>query len=227
MKDVSFLKGQKIAHRGIYDNTRIYENTLASYKRALKYNYIIELDLRLLADGTIICFHDDSATRMFHLDDKIEKLTFDELSYMAKYKIPTFEDVLDLVKGSVPLLIELKTKTRKYLLENKVSELLDNYDGVVAIQSFNIRTLKWFYKNRPNIVIGYLVGKRNYKRESFFKKYDFLNINVNLFSDKRVRKIREDKLVLGYSIKSSEEYDKKASIYDSLICDNLLEIDKL
>ena len=43
LKDLSFLKSEKIAHRGIFDNKRIYENTISAYDRALKYKYIIHI----------------------------------------------------------------------------------------------------------------------------------------------------------------------------------------
>ena len=58
MKNMDFLKDINIAHRGIYDNERIFENTLPAFKRAIKYGYTIQLDVRLLDCGTIIVFHD-------------------------------------------------------------------------------------------------------------------------------------------------------------------------
>lgn len=225
MKDLSFLKREKIALKGVYDNERIFENTISAFNRAIKNRYAIELDLRLLSDGTIVCFNDANLKRLLHVDEKIEKLTYDELCYMARFQIPKFEAVLDIVRGSVPLLIELKTVSRKYLLENKVSEILENYDGLFTIQSFYIRTIKWFYKNKKDFIIGYIVGKHNYKKEHLFKKYDFLVINAFLYSDKRIRKIREEKIVLGCNIANKQDYNLKKNVFDNLLLDNILEID--
>ena len=144
---------------------------------------------------------------------------------MAKYEIPTFESVLNLIDGKLPILIETKSKTKRCIMESKMAELLDKYNGLFAIMSFNLKSLKWFNKNRKDIVIGYMIGKKNCKSEPiFFKKYDFLNVNIKLFDDKRVRKMREDKKVLGYRVKSKEMYDLKKDVYDNLSCDNLLEI---
>ena len=225
MKNLTFLKERKIAHRGIYDNVRIYENTMSSYTRALKYNYMIEMDIRLLSDGTIICFHDETPDRLLHVDGVIDKLTYDELSYMSKYQIPKFEDVLKIIDGKVPILIEVRSEYKKGKFEAKLAQILDQYNGLFAIQSFNIKTLKWFYKNRPDYIIGHLVCKKNFRKDYFFKKYDFLDINILLYSDKRIRKMREDKLVLGEKICNMEEYLAKKDAYDNLVYDNLLEID--
>ena len=225
-KNLDFLIDRPIAHRGIFDNKRIYENTISAFERAIKLNYVIELDVRMLACGTVIVFHDDDMERLLHVEGSIDKLTYDELTYMAKYKIPTFEEVLKLVNGQVPLLIETKSITKRCALENKVNQYLKEYKGLYAIQSFNLRSIKWFYKNRKDVAIGYLMGKRNYKSEPiFFRKYDFLSVSVKLFADKRVRKMREDKVVLGWGIKTKEQFDLKKDVYDNLVFDNLLEID--
>lgn len=227
-KDFKFLIDRPIAHRGIFDNKRIYENTISAFERAIKQNYVIELDVRMLSDGTLIVFHDDDMERMLHVEGLIDKLTYEELTYMAKYQIPTLEEVLQLVNGQVPLLIETKSITKRFALEIKLNEYLKKYNGLYAIQSFNLKSIKWFYKYRKDIAIGYLMGKKNYKSEPiFFRKYDFLSVNVSLFADKRVRKIREDKVVLGYGIKTKELFEKKKDVYDNLICDNLLEIDNV
>lgn len=225
MKDLEFLKTKKVAHRGIYDNERIFENTLPAFQRAVKYNYTIELDVRLLIDGTVIVFHDKNLDRLLSVDQKTDKITYDELSYISKFHIPTLEEVLELVNGAVPIIIEFKTETRKHLLEMKLVEILDNYKGEFAIQSFDIRTLKWFYKHRENYVIGYVIGKHNRNTEYFFKKYDYINLNVFIFDDKKVRKYRETRVVLGYTIDNRDDYLDKVEVYDNLMLDNILEID--
>lgn len=225
MKELHFLKTRLIAHRGIYDNKRIYENTISAIQRAIKHQYIIEFDVRLLSDGTCVVFHDQNMERLLHVEGNIERITYDELCYIAKYQVPTLEEVLDLVAGSVPILIDLKTVTSKRLLEKKVAIILDEYKGNFAVQSFHIRTLKWFYKNRPNYITGYLINRKNLTKNYFFKKYDFVNINIKLLSDRRVKKLKEDKMVIGYTINTKEEYALKQNIYDNLVCNNILEID--
>ena len=54
----NFLKTNLISHRGIHDNIKVYENTLESFKLAIKKKYTIELDIHLTKDNQIIVFHD-------------------------------------------------------------------------------------------------------------------------------------------------------------------------
>ena len=51
MKNLNFLKSNLIAHRGLH-NKSIPENSIEAFKNAIKYNYIIELDVHLLKDNT-------------------------------------------------------------------------------------------------------------------------------------------------------------------------------
>ena len=97
MKDLNFLKRNLIAYHGIYDNERIFENTLQSYARANKYGYLIQLDIKMMSCGTLICFHDDNLKRMLHVDQNILDISYDELSYISKYQIPTLNEVLDFI----------------------------------------------------------------------------------------------------------------------------------
>ncbi len=226
LKDLSFLKSEKIAHRGIFDNKRIYENTISSYDRALKHKYIIHIDALMLKDETIICFHDLDAKRLLHVEESVENMTYDELMYIAKYQIPTLEDALKAVDGKVPLIIEVRNKKKRHLFEQKLSEILDNYNGLFAVQSFYLSVLKWFYKNRKNYVTGYLVCKKNSRKDYFFKKYDYLSINVLLYSDARIKRIRGNKMVIGYKILNKKEYQSTKLLYDNFEFDNILEIDK-
>lgn len=227
LKDLNFLKSKLIAHRGIYDNEKMYENTLSAILKAMSLGYIVEFDIRMLADGEIVLFHDKDMMRLLNVEGCIENLTYEELAYIAKYDVPKLKDILEFVKGEVPLLIELKSITKRGLFESKVAELLDKYNGPFAIQSFNIKTLKWFNKYRENYIIGYLIGKSNYKKEYFFKKYDFINCDISLYSDNKVKRLRADKVVIGYTVDNKETLESKRFLYDNLTCNNLLEIDDI
>lgn len=224
MKDLNFLKNNIISHLGIYDNERLFENTLQSFARANKFGYIIELDIKMLSCGTIICFHDDNLKRLLHVDQDLFKISYDELTYMAKYQIPTLDSVLDYIKGSVPLIINADGKVNKYILEKKLIETLSKYNGNFAIVTDDIKRIKWFYKNKPEFIVGYTINDSNIRKPVLFKKFDFLNVDVNLFKDKEIRKIRENKIVIGHLINTKEQVKLKRDVYDNLILDNILEI---
>lgn len=224
MKDITFLKENLICRRGVYDNKRIYENTIAAYNRAVKHKYLIELDVRMLNDGTLICFHDEDMVRLLHVEGNIEKLNYEELSFLAKYQIPTLEDALNAINGAVPILIQIKTKSKKNNVELALVKLLDKYNGKFAIESFDPKGLKWFYKNKPDYVTGYMVGWKNFRRELIFKRYDFMNIKIDSYNPTKIKRYKEKKLVIGWRITTKEEFEINKTIYDNLVCDNILEI---
>ena len=107
MRDIKFLKQSLIAHRGIH-NQNVKENTLLSFERAIKKNMIIEFDIQLTKDHKIIVFHDKSLKRMMGINKQINNLTYQEIQELSTYHIPLLTEVLNLVKGKVPLLIEIK-----------------------------------------------------------------------------------------------------------------------
>ena len=145
-----------IAHRGIHDNIKIYENTIEAFKLAIEKNYIIEIDIHKTVDNKIVVFHDYNTQRLFDVNLKIENTTYKELKKLKKFHIPTLEEVLKIVDGKVPLLIELKQPNKVGELEKITMKILNKYKGQFAIQSFNPKTIYWFKKNYPNILRGQL-----------------------------------------------------------------------
>lgn len=223
MKDLNFLKSNLIAYHGVYDKERIFENTLQSIARANKFNYIIELDVKMTSCGTLICFHDDNLERMLHVDQNLLDISYDELSYIAKYQIPTLNEVLELVRGSVPLIFNIDTKVRGNILEKNLANVLDDYQGEFAVVSSNKKVLKWFYKNRKDYVSGIWIDSSNHLKSLLFKKCDFFIMDTSLYSDKYVRKLRENRFIIGSIIKTCEEFNLKRNVYDNLVVDNILE----
>ena len=111
MKNINFLRENLIAHRGLHSDTTI-ENTISAFIKAMEKNYIIELDVHILKDDTIVVYHDFDLKRLTSVNKIIEKLTYPQLSKIRiknKYQIPTLTQVINIIKGKVPLLIEVKT----------------------------------------------------------------------------------------------------------------------
>ena len=100
--------GQIYAHRGVFDNESIPENSLAAFQEAIRLGVGIEFDIHRTADGEVVVFHDATLTRMCGDPRKITDLTLKELQTMSLLntaeKIPTLNEVLDLVRDQVPLL---------------------------------------------------------------------------------------------------------------------------
>ena len=230
-KNLDFLKNEIIAHRGVFDNKKVPENSIKAFKDAISKKYIIELDVHLTKDGKVVVFHDDTLKRMTNKNGNIKDYTFEELRktklLSTNYTIPSFEEVLDLVNGKVPLLIELKYDVKKHKLEKKMIEILDDYKGEYAIQSFNPSIVRYFKVHRANIIRGLLVSS---KRENFLEKVsnsmifipyckpDFLSVEKVLYNNSKVRKFKNKKLVLAWTIKSKKDVKKYKDCFDNLIC---------
>ena len=140
-KDLDFLKGIYIAHRGLYHNEKgIPENSIRAFKEAVKRNIPVELDVHLLKDGNIVVFHDDNLSRMTGYNKMIKDCTYEEISGLrlldTNEKIPLFEEVLQVINGKVLIDIELKYDTERGKLETKLCSILDNYEG-----KFNMRKI--------------------------------------------------------------------------------------
>ena len=149
------------AHRGLFDNKKIPENSMGAFARAVERGVGIELDLHLTKDGEVVVFHDATLTRMCGKEVALSSLTYEELKKErllgTDYGIPRFADVLRLVDGKVPLLVELKGENGEDALCWRVAPMLDSYGGEYSVESFNPLLLRWFAKHRPDVVRGQLV----------------------------------------------------------------------
>ena len=124
-------------------------------------------------------FHDYDLSRMTGVNKKLYSLSANELKTLSlantDQNIPTFEEVLALVNGAVPLLVELKGETIDASLCPKVAGLLKAYKGDYCIESFNPLLLKEMRKYLPNAYYGQLYT--NVCRDK--QKYSALNISLS------------------------------------------------
>lgn len=136
-----------IAHRALHDVTQGRpENSRAAITAAIAAGYAIEIDLQLSRDGVPMVFHDETLERLTPRDGWLSDLSAADLASIplkgGDEGIPTLSDVLTLVAGRVPLLIELKDQTLRMAetdgrLEQATAALLAPYQGPVAVMSFN------------------------------------------------------------------------------------------
>lgn len=155
------------AHRGFHLNYP--ENTLKSFTRALEQNFAIELDVRFLKCGTIVCFHDMYMKRLLSVPGRISKRTFSEIKNYkvlgTKCKVPKLKDVLNMVNGRVSVLIEIKGIMGKEY-QSELQKLLLNYEGKVFFHTTN--------------VVTYFRAKKVWKENVFFvfnpfrKRFEFV-----------------------------------------------------
>ena len=153
-----------IAHRGLHDlSAGVPENSTKAFLCAIEKGFAIELDVSVTADGRVVVFHDRTLKRVCGDDRRVEDLSYHEISGLYLFdtgcKIPTLKEVLALVNGRVPLLIELKSqvKTNRRLCEAVSRELL-HYRGEYCVQSFYPPALYWFRRHRPEVLRGQLAS---------------------------------------------------------------------
>lgn len=163
-----------IAHRGLHSGTEIPENSLSSFQACIDKKLPIELDVHILTDGTALVFHDDSFERMTGYEREMYMASYDDVKSLrligSDEHIPTLEQVLTLVNGQVPLVIELKCLKHDGRLEHQVNNLLQEYDGPYCIQSFNPYTLLWFKRYAPNVTRGLISGSLEKSSISLWQK---------------------------------------------------------
>jgi glycerophosphoryl diester phosphodiesterase len=187
-RELDWLLIRPIAHRGFYDNTPAYpENSLAAFERAVKSGYPIDLDVRLLKDSEVVVFHDRSLERMTKNKKMIKDCDSDQIQQIrlleSQQTIPLFSDVLDLVAGQVPLIIEVKNEDyRVGPLEKALWQRLSSYKGNYAIVSFNPLALKWFRKNAPQVIRGQLSSDFYGVDFPLFAKFLLRNLFLNFVS---------------------------------------------
>lgn len=165
----AFRKKKYFAHRGLYDNEgSCPENSLAAFQKAVDHGYGMEMDVQLSKDGIPVVFHDFKLARVARdennqpVEGKVCDYTLAQLQSFhllnSTEKIPTFASFLALLHGQQPVIVELKIENsdRELAVCPKADALLQDYQGLYCIESFNPRGVKWYRQHRPDVMRGQL-----------------------------------------------------------------------
>lgn len=156
------LLGVELAHRGLHENPTLPENSLGAFQAAVDAGFGIELDVQLSSDGIPVVFHDQTLDRVCGISGSTRDYPFEKLAATPLFGqpgtgIPSFADVLAVVGGRVPLLVEIKGEDPDFRSTcAKAAALLDAYDGEYWVESFNPLAIAWFRKHRPAVLRGQL-----------------------------------------------------------------------
>lgn len=167
--DVTSLMGYHYAHRGLHDNSGdAPENSLSAFKKAIESGYGIEFDVQLTKDQIPVVFHDESLKRVCGVDKNVRDLTYKELQSLTLFdtseKIPTLKEVLALINGQVPLIIEIKAYAAPFTVCKYADALISSYNGVYCVESFHPLALRWYKIHHPEVIRGQLSS--NFKEEN-------------------------------------------------------------
>jgi glycerophosphoryl diester phosphodiesterase len=170
-KNIDEYVNVKYAHRGLHNGERA-ENSISAMKAAVEAGFGIELDVRLSKDGVLMVFHDDTLDRVCGREGKVINFTAEEL---ATFKlngtddgIPTFDEVLEVVGGKVPLLVEIKENAGDSSVSKAAAERLKSYSGPYIVESFNPLSVKNAASILPEVACGFL--SRHFTKEEETKK---------------------------------------------------------
>jgi glycerophosphoryl diester phosphodiesterase len=157
-KRVAFLSGQPFAHRGLHGRG-VPENSRAAFAAAIRAGHGIECDVQVSRDGEAFVFHDDHLDRLTGEHGPIGERTTAALTAITlsgcDERLPRLDEVLALVAGRVPILIEVKAPGRSVArLCLSVRRALEGYRGPAAVMSFNPLVGRWFAAHAARTVRG-------------------------------------------------------------------------
>lgn len=236
MKDLTWLKQNLIAHRGLHSkDLSVPENSICAFRKAIELGYSIECDLNMTKDQEIVVIHDFHLKRLTGLDKNISDVTLAELNTLfinqTSEKIPTLKSLLSLVNGQVPLLIEIKTHGHLKTFLNHFMDIMKSYRGLFAVFSFNPMVVYWFKKNYPDIIRGqisdyflndslnkfikYLLSSMAF---NIFTKPDFISYHLQDIPNKYVDKSYKKELcVISFVAQNQDEFDFVKKHYDNVV----------
>lgn len=190
------------AHRGLH-KAGVPENSLAAFRAAIAAGLGIECDIRKSRDGRAIVFHDADLERITGRPGVLAAHSVGELTRMAlagtEETIPTLRDMLDLVAGSVPLLLEIKSDDHRPInaICRAVRRDLDGYPGLAAVMSFDPRVPRWFAAHEPETLRGLVLSEQGSRTlmaaikrhlSIFHARPDFLALDVRDLPSSLARK---------------------------------------
>jgi glycerophosphoryl diester phosphodiesterase len=226
-----------VAHRGLWSPTAAPENSLAAFQAACAHDYGIELDVQLSADGEAMVFHDATLERMTGEAGRVsDHHTADLVQLKLKgtdETIPTLAEALAVVGHRAMVMIELKTPYGEVgPLEKRVTEILVDHSGPVAVIGFNPYSHAWFAAHHPQILRG--LDSYSYRdnetlareqRASYaaleqvgLAKPHFLALGLDILAGEPARKLREKGMpVVAWTVRNEEQLATARQHADNII----------
>jgi glycerophosphoryl diester phosphodiesterase len=164
---VERLLSLPFAHRGLHGGGRI-ENSRSAFEAAIARGHGIELDVQATGDLQAAVFHDYDLQRLTNETGAIAKRSLADLRKIGLRNsndfIPGLDEVLDLIGGRVPLLIEVKSPGRRIEpICRAVLSALASYRGPAGVMSFNPQVSRWYKRQAPQVTRGLIVSEGGWR----------------------------------------------------------------
>ena len=225
-----------IAHRGLH-SLELIENTEAAVIAAIESNFAIEVDVQFLSDGRAIVFHDADFLRLFGERTKVVDINpkfVRYLQYSDGQRVLFFEDLLKVVNGKVPLLIEIKNETFSVTSMNLIIDLLKTYKGRFSLQSFNPQIVRHINRKAPHFTVGQLitdwnktdlsvVKKNILKFAQFFNELSFIAVDKKVISSQSLLLFKLRRVpIITWTVTSKQEIDHLSDRVEGFIFEGFL-----
>lgn len=157
-----WLTQWEYAHRGLHSHG-VPENSRAAAEGAIARGMGIECDIQMSRDNVPLVFHDWELERLTRERGKVAARPADELCRIALLEtgqtIWPLAELLDLVAGRVPILVEVKAQPHLAIAEPciAIAGALADYAGPLAVMSFDLRVGEWFAKHAPQVPRGLVI----------------------------------------------------------------------
>ena len=213
-----FLNG--IAHRGLH-NEKFTENGLKAFQNAIDHGVAFEFDIHLTKDKQLVVCHDESLKRTTGKEGIIEDLTLKEIKDNYRLldggEIPTLQEVYDLNKERVPMVIELKVFRKNYkelaeTFRKTLGNIKDKKNALII--SFDPRSL-WPLKHE-GFIRSLLVIKSDEYTWFFRHTVESVDLDMNLFEEKRVKRYARNHFTNVWTIDNEEKLNKYAPQADTV-----------
>ena len=213
-----FLNG--VAHRGLH-NERFTENGLKAFQNAIDHGVAFEFDIHLTKDNELVVCHDESLKRTTGKEGIIEDLTLKEIKDNYRLldggEIPTLQEVFDLNKERVPMVIELKVfrKNYKEIAAKSIEmfrQIKDKRNAIII--SFDPRSL-WPLKHE-GFIRSLLVAKSDEYTWFFRHTVESVDLDMELFKEKRVQRYIKNHFTNVWTVDTEEKLDRFAPQVDTV-----------
>ncbi|HVQ08242.1 MAG TPA: glycerophosphodiester phosphodiesterase family protein [Allosphingosinicella sp.] len=224
------LIARPFAHRGLH-GAAAPENSRAAFEAAIEARHGIELDVQVSGDKRAMVFHDEELGRLAEDEGYVRGRSAAELGRIrlrdSEETIPTLQQILALIAGRAPLLIEAKAPGREVgSLCRAIADALGDYGGPAAVMSFNPEVGHWFARHEPKWLRGLVVTERRKKwrgglarrLSAWRSKADFLAYDIRDLPSRFAEAQRRGGLrVLTWTVRSLQDRAKAAQHADQII----------
>lgn len=231
---VGWLTRRDYAHRGLHSGA-VIENSMSAFAEAIALGLGIECDVQATGDGGAAVFHDWELDRLTAEKGPVAGRTLDQLRGVGlgegSDRIASLREVLGLVRGRVPLLIEIKSRRERRVgpLCLAVRRDLEGYRGEAAVMSFDPRVCSWFRRHAPHLVRGLVVTEEGARTlSSTWRRYvalwharpDFLAYDVRDLPSRFAAAQRGHGLpLLTWTVRSAAQRRVAQEHADAAICE--------